>query len=134
MLEGQVKDMCHAWDENKHKVACFDIARSQSNNMEHLATMAEAQGRQAVLCQVRLQDEGLHPPVVFFFANVMPETTWWSEDRLHIHDLSQEPRAKAAAAAAAAAAASGPSNLLVVHPHNQPGESSTTPDFPGAYC
>lgn len=135
MLEGQVKDMCHAWDENKHKVACFDIARSQSNNMEHLATMAEKlKGGRLFSVKYGSKMKVFTPPVVFFFANVMPETTWWSEDRLHIHDLSQEPRAKAAAAAAAAAAASGPSNLLVVHPHNQPGESSTTPDFPGAYC
>jgi hypothetical protein len=85
-LEGRLADMCYAY--NKERIVCFDVSRSQGENVQHLYSMAEklksGQFMSSKYCSVL---KVFTPPHVVFFSNQDWNREWFSHDRVKMVEL-----------------------------------------------
>lgn len=83
VLSGKLTDMRYAYSEQKARIVFFDIARAESEFIQHMYTMAE-ELKNGRFMNSKYQSKMVFfkPPHVIFFANVEPDTTKWSSDRL----------------------------------------------------
>ena len=105
MLDGRVQDMNYAY--NGQKVVCMDIARGQSDNIDHLMIAAE---KIASGCVFSSKYESVNKvydvkPHVFIFANVRHKTELWTAGRCLEIDLPALILAEQAGPVVAVAAA-----------------------------
>lgn len=79
-LGGKVADMQYAY--NSHPIVCFDISRTQAENIKHLYSMAE-QLKNGRFLSTKYESEMkiFDSPAVIFFANVSFDSTAWTADR-----------------------------------------------------
>jgi hypothetical protein len=87
ILDGRVQDMAYAW--NGQPVVCMDIARSQTENMNHLYTFAEkvASGK---LFSSKYEScyKDYAPPHVIMFSNVRYDPAAFTAGRVVEIDLA----------------------------------------------
>lgn len=105
MLDGRVQDMNYAY--NGQKVVCMDIARGQSDNIDHLMIAAE---KIASGCVFSSKYESVNKvyddkPHVFIFANVRHKAELWTAGRCLEIDLPALILAEQAGPVVAVAAA-----------------------------
>ncbi|AYP28771.1 MAG: replicase [Cressdnaviricota sp.] len=87
MLDGRVQDMAYAYQGQK--VVCMDIARGQSDNVDHLHVTAEKLASGCIFSSKyestnKVYDEKPH---LFIFANVRHKTELWTAGRCVEIDL-----------------------------------------------
>jgi len=86
LLEGKLSDMCYTY--NKEPIVCFDISRAAAEHSDHLYSMAEKLKNGVYLStKYESRQKVFKPPHVVFFANMMPEESKWSRDRVHLVSL-----------------------------------------------
>lgn len=99
LLEGNIANMAYLWAQHHdHRIAVFDISRSQAEFTDHLYAFAEKIKNRYVV-STKYQSRVVHtgPVHVIFFANHMPDRNKWTGDRLHLIDLGTFDPAAAAA-------------------------------------
>lgn len=88
-LSGKVADMAYLYDSER--VAVFDIARAENENIRHLYVMAEKlkNGYFTSTKYVPVQ-KGFKSPHVLFFSNANWDSDLWSKDRV-INLMAHDP-------------------------------------------
>ena len=83
MVDGRIADM--AFGYNGQKVVCIDIARGQSENMQHLHVFAEKVASGCIYNSKYESGMKLYDvkPHVIVFANVRHNAEWWTAGRAH---------------------------------------------------
>lgn len=83
VLSGPLRDMRYAYSEQKARIVFFDIARAETEHVSHMYTMAE-ELKNGRFMNTKYESKMVFfkPPHVIFFANIEPDTTKWSSDRL----------------------------------------------------
>lgn len=86
MLDGRVQDMAYAYQGQR--IVCIDIARAQSENMDHLHVFAEkvASGN-LFSSKYEACNKVFDPPHVFIFANVHHHADKWTDGRCKEFDV-----------------------------------------------
>lgn len=86
-LKGKVADMAYMYDGEP--VVCFDLTRSEVENVKHLYSFSEELKNGCIVSTKYESKMKLFArPHVFFFTNFMCDTTAWSKDRYEIIDLN----------------------------------------------
>lgn len=86
-LDGKLADMSYMYDSQP--IVVIDVARSQSDNINHLCTFAEKlKNGRLVSSKYESCMKVFDPPHVVFFSNSMPPEDVWSKDRLKLWDLN----------------------------------------------
>lgn len=87
-MNGKIQDMCYLY--NHQKIVMFDIARSHTH-IDQFYIMAEMlKNGMIVSTKYESKMKTFPPPHVVFFANILPDTTKWSSDRLVLIDLDDK--------------------------------------------
>nr|UZT54550.1 MAG: replication-associated protein [clictolig virus 1] len=88
-LSGKLADMRFAYAQSKARIVFFDIARAEHEYVGHMYTMAEElKNGRFMNTKWKSKLVSFQPPHVVFFANIPPDTTKWSVDRLHYREFA----------------------------------------------
>jgi len=86
MLDGRVQDMAYAYQGQP--VVCIDIARAQSQNMDHLHIFAEKVASGSLFSsKYESVNKVFTPPHVIVFANVHHNAEMWTAGRCQEFDV-----------------------------------------------
>lgn len=87
LLEGRVIDMAYTY--KCEPIVFFDLSRSQDEKIDHLYAFAEKL-KNGILPSTKYEStvKNFPSPHVVFFSNSLPDSSKWTEDRLHLTTLS----------------------------------------------
>lgn len=86
LLTGRINDMAFAYDD--HPIVCFDIPRTQADNLDHIYGFAESLKNGLIFSsKYESGQKCFDPPHVIFVSNAMPNYGKWTADRYNVIDL-----------------------------------------------